>query len=84
MVDMSFEEYYKKMCGRSDQPVTGEQLMRSSPLDELDKKELRWLVDVMQDEVDHQYNSRQSATNAKELRRAITILRKLKSQLEGI
>ena len=81
---MSFEEYYKKMCGRSDQLSEGNQLMRRSSRDELDKKELRWLVDVLQDEVDHQYNSRQSATNARELRRAIGILRKLKSQLEAI
>ena len=83
MVDVGFEEYYKKMCGRSTDPDEGDQLMRRSPRDELDKKELRWLMEVMQDEVDHQYNSRQSATNAKELRRAIGILRKLKSQLEA-
>ena len=81
---MSFEEYYKKMCGTPRQTSDGDKLIRKSPKDELNKKELRWLVEVMQDEVDHQYNSRQSATNARQLRRAIDILRKLRSQLEAI
>jgi hypothetical protein len=81
---MDFEEYYKRMCGVPRQVSDGDTLIRKSPQHELDKRELRWLVDVLQDEVDHQYNSRQSANNARELRRAIGILRKLKSQLEAI
>ena len=81
---MDFEEYYKRMCGIPSQPsTTGDKLIRKTPHDELDKRELRWLVDVLQDEVDHQYNSRQSTNNARELRRAIGILRKLRSQLEA-
>ena len=80
---MKFDEYYKKMVGNTTGVTMGETLMRKAPRDELDKRELRWLVDVLQDEVDHQYNSRQSTNNARELRSAIGILRKLRSQLEA-
>jgi len=82
---MDFEEYYRRMCGIPNQPTAdGDRLMRRKPDHELSKKELRWLVDLMKDEISVQYNNRQSPTNVREVRRSINIIRKLKSQLEAL
>ena len=82
---MDFEEYYKRMCGIPSQPSTdGDRLMQRKPEHELSKKELRWLVDLMKDEISFQYNNRQTPTNVREVRRSINIIRKLKSQLEAL
>ena len=82
---MDFEEYYRRMCGIPNQPTpAGDRLMQRKPEHELSKKELRWLVDLMKDEISVQYNNRQSPTNVREVRRSINIIRKLKSQLEAL
>ena len=82
---MDFEEYYKKMCGIPNQPSTdGDRLMRRKPEYEFSKKELRWLVDLMKDEITFQYNNRQTPTNIREVKRSINIMRKLRSQLEAL
>ena len=78
---MDFEEYYKKMCGTPRQASDGDKLMQRNPWDELSKQELRWLIDLMKDEITFQYNNR-TPTNVRDVRRSINIIRKLKSQLE--
>ena len=78
---MDFEEYYKRMCGTPRQTLDGDKLMQRNPWDELSKQELRWLIDVMKDEIAFQYNNR-TPTNVRDVRRSINIIRKLKSQLE--